>query len=58
MRSALPGQVWHTLMGMAHLNSFRLHCPWLNTEATCLFVRASFFNHDCQPNLEVEPTDR
>jgi hypothetical protein len=50
-------EVWGTLMGMAHLNSFRLHCPSLTdpaAEATCLFVQASFFNHDCSPNVEVQ----
>lgn len=52
--------VWGTLMGMAHLNSFRLHCPSLTNpaaEATCLFVQASFFNHDCNPNVEVQSPD-
>ena len=34
-------EVWGTLMGMSHLNSFRLRCPSLTDpggEATCLFV--------------------
>ena len=49
-------EVWGTLMGMAHLNSFRLHCPTVEdpaAESTCLFVQASFFNHDCHPSVEV-----
>lgn len=36
-------EVWGTLMGMAHLNSFRLRCPTVtdpDAEATCLFVPA------------------
>ena len=45
--SMFAPQVWGTLMGMAHLNTFRLQCggggsgPSSGTESTCLFVQGS-----------------
>lgn len=48
-------QQWLHLVGAAERNSFRLgHALWPEDQhAVCLFLRASFFNHACQPNIEV-----
>lgn len=58
--SMFAPSVWGTLMGMAHLNTFRLQCgdgssggSSSATESTCLFVVGSFFNHDCNANVQI-----
>lgn len=50
------------VMGMLHLNTFRLQSPHTlgkdpPTTISCLFLAASLINHSCAPNLSISAWD-
>lgn len=51
---ALVEAQWRHTMGAVQMNSFRLgHVLWpAGQDSLCLFLRASFFNHSCEPNIQ------